>query len=1071
MSEVNAHEKIKEGLLDFVGSHLIGPMDGEAEILEGRKAPHNCYVTGVLYPLETEVANNDHKSPTDDGFEEDDSVPSEGSSSEELRNEVASDKVILPSSAGLSIRCDKATESLDVKVSYGTYSLGLSPSGSGECYVRTPFVWNGKIRPNQSGHIFLTDRWVRLSWHVRSEKDFNVVSITIENRVKPEYFPGLDIRKKSVFKNIGSIWQLNLEISSEVKGRLLRISPEIRNANDIEINSSALLYRNCHPYAFGHNCSVDWAEEEENVRVWTTFFPRFNLYQMIASAISGVDFAIENFTTPDSFKAHGLPALNSLVREYEGWIGTKRQEVEALREDPYIKAAKSNLRNCEIALQRLKAGVALLGTDKNAQDCFVRANQIMALQHDWKKTGRQFRWHPFQIAFFLLNLSGLFDETHPDRAIADLLWFPTGGGKTEAYLLISAFTLLWRRKRENSKGKWGGGTAIILRYTLRLLTQQQLQRAARMICAAEHLRRKYPESFGDAPISLGFWVGADSFPNENKEWDQKRLEGKVFMPFPSCPSCNSDLGKGNYYVQPVGGYGKSKSGITRLVMVCKENPDCAFQNQPLPIYLTDEDVFRFSPTIVVGTVDKFAKLAWDTDAGKLFNRYHRLCQQHGLFHEREAPCSCKTISDIKCAPPELIIQDELHLITGPLGSMVGAFEVAIRALCKSGTVEPKYIASTATIRGAGRQLMDLYRKDSFQFPPSGLDHDHSFFAQKAPSDDKSKVRTYIGISAQGRSGKLITARLYAALNHFYHHHRRGTTFDSADLDFFRTVVGYFNSRKELGGVNSMIGDDVLKWRKYQHDIDTSRYNHEVPIDSEELMGGLASEKVMNVLDRMSVGSHKSPEFVLATNILSVGIDINRLISMVVAGQPKTTSEYIQASSRVGRERSGLVFMNYNWARARDRSHYEKFRAYHEQLYRFVEGISVTPYSPEARRRAMAGTLVTMLRHDIPQLWGDNGAIGFDPNHAHVKKIKEEYLANISDLNTREEVRREIDKFFEDWSRAARGSTAELRYKSSPKIRGVLAPFGTERDNFIEYFVTSLRNVDDEVPLRLIGGVI
>ncbi len=793
--------------------------------------------------------------------------------------------------------------------------------------------------------------------------------------------------------------------------------------------------------------------------MWTTFFPRYDLYQMIPSVIDDVDFSIENFTDSKKFNEKGLLFFKILVERYSQWIADSRKRADGL-DDLYKGIARKNLNNCQRAVERMEQGVVLLGTNASAQNCFIKANQVMSLQHEWKKTGKIFRWHPFQIAFFLLNLQGLFDELSNDRKIADLLWFPTGGGKTEAYLLISAFSFLWRRERESLKQRWGGGTAIILRYTLRLLTQQQLQRAARMCCAAEFLRKADPATRGHSPISIGFWVGGDSFPNDNKKWEKMRIEGCAPMPLSSCPCCNSELAIANYRVRSVGGEINGNK-VTRLSITCFEE-SCAFSKQQLPIYLTDEDLFRFSPTMVIGTVDKFANVAWSTKSGKLFNKYHLQCNIHGMFHEAEEKCSCRLSPILSCAP-ELIIQDELHLITGPLGSMVGAFEVAIRSLCKNGLAEPKYIASTATIRGAGRQLMELYRKEGFQFPPSGLESGDSFFAKKANQNDRSKIRTYVGISAQGRSSKLIAARLYAAISHFYQHHRNKSTFNSADLDYFRTVVGYFNSRKELGGVNTMLGDDVLKWRKYQHDIDDSSYPN-APLDVEELFGGISSEKVMKVMARMEMRNHKAPEFVLATNILSVGIDINRLVTMVIAGQPKTTSEYVQASSRVGRERAGIVFINYNWARARDRSHYEKFRSYHEQLYRFVEGVSVTPFSPEVRRRTLAGTLVSMLRHNTPDMWGDFGAINIHRCLSDVQRVKEEYLENIQDINTKIEVGREIDQFFETWKKKTDRSTTDFKYRASAKNRGVLVPFGIEADNFIDYFVNSLRNVDDEIPL-------
>jgi hypothetical protein len=398
--------------------------------------------------------------------------------------------------------------------------------------------------------------------------------------------------------------------------------------------------------------------------------------------------------------------------------------------------------------------------------------------------------------------------------------------------------------------------------------------------------------------------------------------------------------------------------------------------------------------------------------------------------------------------------------------MVGAFENAIRFIARAGDVEPKYITSTATIRGADRQLFDLYGKEAFQFPPHGLSAKNNFFADMVEETDLANTRAYIGISAQGRSPKLIMARLYGLLSHFYQDARTDKQTHQETLDRFRTVVGYFNARRELGGVKTMLGDDVQKWRKFHHTFDGSTYDSERPIEAVELMGSVDSKELMKALEAISRGGHTAPEFVLATNILSVGIDIDRLSLMVVAGQPKTSSEYIQATSRVGRSGPGLVIVSFNWARARDRSHYEKFRAFHEQLYRYVEGISVTPASPETRKRTMAGAFVAVARHCNDELRANNDAIHFDQYHSRLDEFRQFYLSSIIDPDERNDAEEQTDRFLKEWRRSASVKGTDLLYKATEKHRGVLGILGEQRDNCIDFFVTSLRNVDEEVPARL-----
>ncbi len=1049
------HLEIRECSYDYIVRNFVGPYAGGEETLE-RRSPHDVYLTGALYPMAIRKAGSRNEQGD---FEV---VDGEGhlNSSEEAAaaaKDAPEEVVLFPSSAGISFRVKKDVKKLLGNISFGTYQ-GVMIDGK-QAFQRKAHSFPVDISASKSESIWLIPDWVELRIKVRELEETKVITVTLLNRAKKENF-GADV-KTWMFKSVGTLWQVEVKVAEERAGDLMPISPIPRVTSNREINSNFLLYRGLLPFASGHNCSADWTKVDGKTVLTSKFIPLYLLRMMVPAVISGVELKIENFTSVEALRSKGVLALNALIKSYKEWAKGLRDEVDSLETDALKRIAKDHLAEVERASERIQQGLALIERDENVAWCVSLANRVMELQRG--KSAKPFIWHPFQFAFFLLNLSGIVDPKSSDRGVADLLWFPTGGGKTEAYLLISAFTIAWRRIAGRKAGA-GAGTAILLRYTLRLLTQQQLQRAAKMICAMESLRSASIDKLGDQKISIGLWVGGDSFPNSVKDWEQKKAEGRVPMPFESCPSCGVPLQGRNYLARhkKVG-----RLSISRLEVICDQNEKCSFYKKALPIHLTDEDVYQFSPTMLVGTVDKFANLAWKEDTCKLFNKYAHRCIEHGVFFDNEERCKCS--QSVSETPPELIIQDELHLISGPLGSMVGAFECAIRFICTRDGVEPKYITSTATIRGADRQLFDLYHKKSFQFPPSGFDAGDNFFAKAVEKGDDKRTRAYVGISAQGRSPKLIMARLYGLLSHFYQELRTDTAnTNQYALDNFRTVVGYFNARRELGGVKTMLGDDVPKWRKFHHGLDVSSYDVEHPLDVTELMGSVDSKQLMKDLERVGKDSHTAPEFVLATNILSVGIDIDRLSLMVVAGQPKTASEYIQASSRVGRSGPGIVIVSYNWARARDRSHYEKFRSFHEQIYRYVEGISVTPFSPEARRRTLAGVFVAVARHSIKELRGDEDAIHFDRHQGQMTAFKDYYLQSIVDPEERADSQREIEKFLTNWRRSADNKATPLRYKAGDKARGVLGILGEQRDNCLDYFVTSLRNVDEEVPVQLTG---
>ncbi|HVJ93535.1 MAG TPA: helicase-related protein, partial [Labilithrix sp.] len=645
----------------------------------------------------------------------------------------------------------------------------------------------------------------------------------------------------------------------------------------------------------------------------------------------------------------------------------------------------------ETAKKRIAEGVELLAKDAEVRRAFALMNEAMALAAR-QRSPREYAgdkapsWRLFQLAFVLMNLESLHNPRSDHRGDVELIYFPTGGGKTEAYLGVIAFSLILRRFRGASRPDKGLGVAVLLRYTLRLLTLDQLGRAATLICALETLRKREGAKLGPERFSIGLWVGRSATANSI---DQAAEEIRAFKlgraaspcPIPTCPWCKTELDAGTLYAEPAG-------KPTRIIVGCK-NDTCAFcpANNPegLPVLFVDEQIYRELPCFLVGTVDKFAMLPWRGRTAMLFGHARgRIGKDHlGALDGREGrlPKGAEALPD-GLLPPELIVQDELHLISGPLGTMVGLYETAIDALStreikddrgESYRVVPKILASTATIRRAQEQVRALFgRRRMHVFPPPGIDDGETFFSRV---DRTSPGRLYVGVAAPGRAMKALLIRNYVALLAAGKRLAEEPSLDASTVDAYLTLVGYFNSLRELGGMRRLLEDEIRsRLGKDEHErapLDAHDRPHpwarrrDIKYEPVELTSRESTSSIAAAKDKLGK-SHPCDDQVdvaLASNMISVGLDIDRLGLMVIAGQPKTTSEYIQASSRVGRnvKRPGIVVTVYNMFKARDRSHFERFVAYHESFYRFVEAGSVTPFSAPALDRGLAGLLVTMTR--------------------------------------------------------------------------------------------------------------
>jgi hypothetical protein len=643
-------------------------------------------------------------------------------------------------------------------------------------------------------------------------------------------------------------------------------------------------------------------------------------------------------------------------------------------------------------------------------------------------------WRPFQLAFILLNLPGITQLDHLDRtgeaeAGADLLWFPTGGGKTEAYLGLSAYTMALRRLQGIVAGRSGEqGVAVLMRYTLRLLTIQQFQRATTLICACEILRRADEATWGKEPFRIGLWVGQRTTPNTTDQAAEaiQQAHGDKYpgrgsgspAQLTHCPWCGCTIHPGQHI--KVESYARGRG---RTLMYCGDGLGrCPFSaressQEGIPVLVVDEEIYRRLPTLLIATVDKFAQMPWNGKVQMLFGQVEAYCDRHGFrspeiedagSHPRRDRLPAATSRNhLLLRPPDLIIQDELHLISGPLGTLVGLYETAVDHLCSwdvnGTTVRPKLIASTATIRKAGDQVHATFLRKVHVFPPHGLDVADNFFSLQRPPSAAVPGRRYLGLCAPGRRLKVALIRVYVALLSAAQtlYEKKGY---GQHVDPWMTLVGYFNSMRELGGMRRLVDDDVqTRLRKMDQ---RGLAKRSFSLDSiDELTSRKDSTDIPQVLDHLEVpfdplleatrkerqkqGQIKDMprrplDVLLATNMVSVGVDVQRLGLMVVAGQPKTTAEYIQATSRVGRGFPGLVVTVYNWTRPRDLSHYETFEHYHATFYKHVEALSVTPFALGALSRGLTAVLVSCIRLQGAALNANKTASRIDRQHPAVQ---------------------------------------------------------------------------------------
>lgn len=1189
----------------LLAKDLLGPWaDDEREVLPQGATPGERYILGVLSPrgstLEADLTDDSAK---DDGA---------GDGADEVGAAAAAGSMS-PASLGLSFRVPLDTERILAEGSWGRYEQERVQTADDE--DKTYPAWTR--RPDQiEVELDLTAAEatvvlpgapagvvIRVRMRVVGQCRFVDVSL-VNGQAEPKerrdtaklFQCRLAVR---ALDGAAAVFLPHSDDTHAVAGDTNEIGAEggAGPIGDPEVAALAMLYRGSLQFAVGRNCAPVAERRDGEDRAWrlsSTALPTYDIAQTVAPdpvsqpLLAGLKLDMRWLGTAE--KTQVLAALAPLASGYGTWLD---QQAPRISTDPTLakhqQPAQANLVKARTIAARMQAGLTLLGEDsgrgREAWQAWQFANLVMADQRQRtevasRRTGPEQpigellkltddpalrSWRPFQLAFVLLNLPSLVDPTHPERSLPesddgsgllDLLFFPTGGGKTEAYLGLTAFTFAIRRLQgvvgagEDARDG-GAGVAVLMRYTLRLLTAQQFQRAAALVCAAEKLRRDASKTaynpWGDEPFRIGLWVGSSVSPNwyegakEGVEAAKDRLgasqQGNPVQ-LVTCPWC----------ALPISAKNADCNDDRRRVLLYCADPDglCAFGkkqsddfDEGLPVVTVDEEVYRLAPSLVIGTVDKFAQLPLNGQTALLFGRVRSVCERHGFRHPDMAEkVGCKSVhpanarkglttahpKDVTALrPPDLIIQDELHLISGALGTMVGLYETVVDHLATwtvdGKQVRSKVVASTATVRRADSQVHALFARKTAVFPPPLFDAGDTFFSEQIPVTDDKPGRRYLGVCAHGVRVKQVQIRvaqilLGAAQTEFDKHDGKSKR---NPADPYMTLVDYFSSTVELAGMRRMVEDDIT--RRVRRLSRRGLSNRPTPlmlteltsrINSSDIGKALASagNEFDTALDSTAAHQHvqalakarrdaSSPkekkaaeeayaeasgkrsfdgrpiDVLLATSMLQVGVDVARLGLMVVTGQPKNSAEYIQASSRVGRDstRPGLVTVIYNWARPRDLAHFETFEHYHETAYAKVEALSVTPFADRALDRGLAAVLVALVRHARPEFEPETGAHKV-PDHKAEKDIQGliEVLANragfvTGDPAVAQRARQQAASLLDSWATKRKQlESVGLTYRKQNDTSVPLLVSSPTRTDDIFSVGWSLREVEPEINL-------
>jgi hypothetical protein len=1017
-SSYGARDYIVKSLIrDLVGPGWkeggMEPDKKEILTLDSKSQPSRYYLTGMLMPQieEEEVKVSSEEATHIEATTLEEMPPemfSEGSKSEFIEkdnkeaNRVQSgDGLLTPRSIGLTVHPSPSVPSWDAVVNceWGTYH-----QKNPEDRDSTTSQWqrvHHEYTTTISSSDFLNQNFINLQLpnypnirlHMRSDGlESRSLTVRLVNDAK---------HPKSDWVGICDSTMLQVSVRVEIQIGL----QDVRSDNNVRIDDMDLLYADSKVLASGHNTGVDWDSSKNTA--WTTAIPSYEVPLMRGNTnLQKFIPSLDQLCDEEDIVV-ALQSVEQFVNEYKIWLDGQIQLFHSQTHlEKFTHIFHQHAENVQQSLDRMKNGADFLLRDSVARESFRLANcSIRFSQRDLSlnKAYRieNFEWRPFQFAFQLLNVEGLLQKNHQDRQILDLAWFPTGGGKTEAYLGLIATTSFYRRLNPETgpRESEAPGISAIMRYTLRLLTADQAGRLIRLCGAMNHLWERTDNTGPFAPFTVGMWIGESSSPNKffsHPDYQNKstvtvetvfdhhirgeELPESSFIQFRTCPWCGDDsVGDvENWEIidvpSPIG------SGlIPKLVGRCTMS-SCIF-DEGLPFSCVDEDLYLHPPTILLGTVDKMVQLAHNNHAKSLkhgeteydFIAANALNSRRMFGFDSSGPL-----------PPSLIIQDELHLLSGPLGTLAGMIETALTAAWAHQNHHPKYVAATATIRGASRDIGLIYGRKLNVFPPPLLTAKDNFFAQEQEVNGTTPGRIHLGILAPPRRSRSATDQPSASLLQSVQNLRSAGVPDEV-LDPYWTLVMYYNSLRELGGGQSSLRENIPRWMDQYSVSSNSELRNLAEGGDVELTSRKSASELALSRQRLNIELGTDPQYVVdvlsTSNMFQVGVDIPRLGLMNIIGQPRSNSEYIQSSGRVGRKASkpGIVLSVLRGTYPRDQSHYEQFRSFHQEFYRHVDFTSVTPFTHRALDRGFATSLMLLLRMGSRELASKEGPVSLRSN--------------------------------------------------------------------------------------------
>ena len=1145
-NEKRVFESYQEMYLPYRQFDTAQPNNEGDEILNNQK-PSERYGLGVLYPVKpiNNIEDNENEN-LDINEIENSSIQTKSKFNiyknknvndniENLKNDlnIQVEKDLLPSSFSLSFLIDVSkSNKLNFEFTGGYYDpidmtnfvynnkQGEEKKGR-DWFKRIPYkhsgiidlskIKNGSVTPDESYSSLLeTERLnIQFKAEVRDVDNNKIITFSVAN------YTGINEKRRNLDEN--SIFQSYLKIFSD--NYCILPYPKTKSFQlDEEEQINDLLYRDKRNYAIGHGISANWGEPNKITNcvkeINSEAMPIVDVPNISPDVFDEKNKKVEipffNLTRSGNFD-EGIKDLENLYNNYSIWI--KNIEIDSKNlSNRHNNASKIIVKNCYGSLERIRSGIELLKTNNEAKLAFQIANEAIMYQQyrtslkprhiDFDENGNPLKeggsykfsnpfdnnfdlktpeyqirkWRPFQIAFVLMNLKSLANPNSSERQIVDMLWFPTGGGKTEAYLGLAAFGMSLRR----IKDKTDFGTDVIMRYTLRLLTAQQFHRASGLICALEHIRKSNLQILGDYEFSIGIWIGGDSTYNSSKQAhdDFKKIErpkkgleiGLNKFHITSCPWCAANFSIKSYEVGRKRVYGLKENFKEKKVYAhCPDN-NCEFKIK-LPIYTCDQDLYEHKPTFIIATIDKFALLAWRPEARSFFG-----IDDNG--------------NQIK-SPPNLIIQDELHLISGPLGSMSGMYESVVEDLCTNKKnnqfIKPKIISSTATIKNFNNQIKALFgRTESQLFPPPGINFSENFFSRFASSNEKIDCKKYVGIYAPGLRSLLTSQiRTFTSLFQSANYDRIGKKeLSDEEKDPWWTLLSFYSSLFDLGSARSILSIDMEGELKKYKDTFGIEDKHLRPLpDSNEVLELTAAQKdsVEENLQRLSLSINKltdpkskAVDICLSSSVIEVGVDITRVSLLSIVSAPKSVSQYIQVSGRVGRDwqngKSALVVTIYSPTKPRDRSLYEQFRSFHEQLYSWVEPTSVTPFCEPVLERSLHAALFAFVRQTSTMDNAKNNP-SFINYESKCEEFKNIFLERVKLIDEKSFTTAEkyFNKKLNYWKK---GNFDNWESKKKDNETPLLVPQGNYLNEKLKFktfqTMTSMRNVDAECMPEISG---